>query len=628
MRIYQCPCYTLLNTSHMHKHLNQYKFHFIIFGIFLIQFLFISPIGEFALNDDWVHTLTMKEWVDTGVFRMLPFAGPTFYVPILYGALLTKLFGFSFTLLRLSTLALMLGTNLAFFTLLKRVGAHPVVALLGTLLLWLNPITYNLSFTFMTDIPALFLLIFAILCYLKGFESRHVRWFFFGSIISVLGFYTRQTNILLLGTAGLMSLLYLPNIKFRGIVWSFGIPLVVGGSIYIWLGAHGLLPQSTDTHVIIGLGRAIGHMKWWTWYILFYIGLFLLPFAIGYFFKIVLNHFRLQKKKSPVIASPAKTERRNPENVYSSDGIATSPLRAPRNDSFLKKKISLRWYHFPFQEHLQLSAFAGLKKSGIDSGVMMLVIMTIITILFAFMIDHIFNLRFPYVGNMITEFGVGPMQGVLNGTLAPLFSSKLLLMLTLLGAGSTGWLLHQFLAHRKIPRQHWFILLFGLFYTAVLLFFESFDRYIVPLIVVSMIWILPKIECSKMFVTTAGILIACTGIYSISQTQYYLAWNEARWILANKAHTFVDEPFNIDGGYEWNGWHAYWLAIDSDVRDGPSTAPWWIRGLFVNNTEDYIVSFSPIAPYHVIETTNVRGWNRNTMLYLLKKPGPQTIESF
>src|SRR3989344_3697780 len=87
----------------------------LIILLFFLQFLFVNPLGEFALNDDWVHTDTIKHWVETGEFRMIPFAGPTFYVPILYGAALVKLFGFSFSLLRISTLVIATGILFLFY---------------------------------------------------------------------------------------------------------------------------------------------------------------------------------------------------------------------------------------------------------------------------------------------------------------------------------------------------------------------------------------------------------------------------------------------------------------------------------------------------------------------------------
>ena len=99
---------------------SKYLFLILIAVLFATQFFFISPQGGFALNDDWVHTDTILHWVQTGNFRLMPFAGPTFYVPILYGAALTKIFGFSFTLLRESTLVLTFFLLFTFYFLLNK----------------------------------------------------------------------------------------------------------------------------------------------------------------------------------------------------------------------------------------------------------------------------------------------------------------------------------------------------------------------------------------------------------------------------------------------------------------------------------------------------------------------------
>ena len=62
----------------MKSFLKRYQCQLILIALFFLQFLFINPRGEFALNDDWVHTETIKHWVETGEFRLMPFAGPTF----------------------------------------------------------------------------------------------------------------------------------------------------------------------------------------------------------------------------------------------------------------------------------------------------------------------------------------------------------------------------------------------------------------------------------------------------------------------------------------------------------------------------------------------------------------------
>lgn len=259
---------------------------FVLVVAFLLQFLFISPIGEFALNDDWVHTEIMKHWVDSGEFRMNPFSGPTFYVPIMYGAVLTKIFGFSFSMFRISTLVLGILTLILFYKLATEITQKPRMSFYATLLLWCNPIFYSLTFTYMTDIPGLFLIIAGLFSYLLGFKQKNPWCFLLGSVLAIIGMYTRQTNILILAAAGLFSLTQLKHIKFRHLLWSFGIPLLAGAGIYYSLHIHHLLPESLDTHNILGGKKLIlKNALWWTYYTFMYMGFFALPFAAAWFVK-------------------------------------------------------------------------------------------------------------------------------------------------------------------------------------------------------------------------------------------------------------------------------------------------------------------------------------------------------
>lgn len=527
------------------------KYPAIIIVLFALQFLLINPLGEFALNDDWVHTDTIRHWTQTGEFRMLPFAGPTFYVPILYGAGLVKLFGFSFSLLRISTLVITLALLLIYYALLNKITKNPLWSFVGVLVLWFNPIFYNLTFTFMTDVPALFLLVYSLFLYYKGFDERKPIYLFVASLLSITGFYTRQTNIILFVAAGLYALTKLKDIKFKHLAWSFGIPLAIGIAIYIFLMKNNLLPQGTALHIIknpLELGK---HALWWLWYSIVYMGFFVFPLCVGWIIK---------KIKSP------------------------SPNRG---------------------------------------GLGGVIAFAIISMFLALIIRQTLHVQFPYILNIINVHGLGPMRNVLNGALIPLFSSKVWGIITLLSAGSGGWFVYM-LSSKKSPISFNIFNIFLILYLIPLLLFESFDRYYLPLFVVATIFILKKItEENNSLIRNPliSIVICIFAIFSISQTQFYLNWNKARWDMATRVLNETKlEPHQIDGGYEWDGWHAYWSAHASGLKNGAWTAQWWIRNLFVNNTEDYIVSFSPIPPYDVVETRKVNGWNPNNTLYLLKKP--------
>ncbi|HAT03547.1 MAG TPA: hypothetical protein DCS29_02095 [Candidatus Magasanikbacteria bacterium] len=519
----------------------------IIIILFLGQFLFISPIGEFALNDDWVHTEIMKHWVDSGEFRMSTYAGPTFYVPILYGAALTKIFGFSFSILRISTLILALGTLLTFNFLLYKLNHKPHINLLIVLALWFNPIFYNLSFTFMTDIPALFLFVVSLYFYSIAFTEKKPLYILGGSLFSIIGFYTRQTNILLMVAAGIYSLTQLKNIPLKHSLWSFGIPSILWLIIYIFLDNNNLLPQGSSYHTVAS-SEMLKHILWWIWYSLIYLGFFSIPFAMGYAFKRTKSHFKNWK--------------------------------------------------------LLLTIFT--------------------TVIIAIVIRQMLKTQFPYVMNIITQYGLGGVEYTLNGILKSIFSSKIWGIITLTCAASGGWLLY-IMGKNKQPNQkiQGLFYVFGFIYLIPILIFQSFDRYYLPLFIIMGIIIAQYLTFKKISALVAIAILIGFAFFSINQTAFYLNWNKTRWKLANNIlYETRIEPYHIDAGYEWNGWHTYWSAYEAQQNGTPHGAwngPWWIRNIFVNNTQNYIVSFSPLEPYKIKETKKIPGWNPNNTLYLLEK---------
>lgn len=525
-----------------------FKIYLLLLAIvFPIQFFFISPYGEFALNDDWVHTDSAQYLSETGKLRMLPFAGPTFYVPILYGAGLIQTFGFSYSLFRLSTLILSAATVLILYILLNKV-TQPTWAFFGSVLLLFNPIFYNLSFTFMTDVPALFLFVSSLLAYWVGFKEKRPSFLFYASILSVIGAFTRQTNILLLCAGGLYALTQTRRIPFRHIFWSFGAPLTLGAGIYLYLLVHNLLPQGAALHYIQEPVKILEHALWWSWYTLIYLGFFALPLAAGWLFK--------------------------------------------RKAIYKNKRLFLYM---------------------------------LIPVVIAVIIRQVYHLQFPYILNIINIYGLGPMQGVLNGSLTPLFPSKVWGVLTLMFAGSAGWCLYILKEKSsRLKRPLGLVWLFSALYLVPILIFESFDRYYLPLFITLTIFLIVRIHETKFSFFAMTLIILVYAHFSITQTSFYLSWNEVRWNLADDIHEKENlETHHIDGGYEWNGVHSYWSAQESDLPHGAWTAPWWIRNLFVNNTEDYIVSFSHIPPYEVIKKQKVKGNNPNNTIYLLKKPTPE-----
>ena len=111
---------------------------------------------------------------------------------ILWGALFSQLFGFSFVVLRLSTLVLAWAGLLAFFLTLREVGIRPFPAGLGTLALWCNPVFFVLSHSFMTDVPFVSAMNAAILFYVRWVNRRRTSDLCLGSVLTLLALLIRQ----------------------------------------------------------------------------------------------------------------------------------------------------------------------------------------------------------------------------------------------------------------------------------------------------------------------------------------------------------------------------------------------------------------------------------------------------
>jgi hypothetical protein len=106
-------------------------------GVMLVMTGLASALVEVPLIDDWTYAWSVEHFLRTGELRMLEWSAHYPLAPILWGALFSQLLGFSFAVLRLSTVVLAWAGLLAFYGTLRELGIRPLCAGLGTLLLLL-----------------------------------------------------------------------------------------------------------------------------------------------------------------------------------------------------------------------------------------------------------------------------------------------------------------------------------------------------------------------------------------------------------------------------------------------------------------------------------------------------------
>jgi hypothetical protein len=114
------------------------------------------PVLEMGLYDDWSYTYTARALAVSGRMAYTNWGAPMVGVQACWAAALIRLFGFSFTLVRLSTLPFAAGCAFLLYWLGRAAGLNPRFAVFASLSVALSPLFIPMAASFMTDIPAMF----------------------------------------------------------------------------------------------------------------------------------------------------------------------------------------------------------------------------------------------------------------------------------------------------------------------------------------------------------------------------------------------------------------------------------------------------------------------------------------
>jgi len=114
-----------------------------------------QPFAEMGFVDDWSYVETAFVFARTGHLAYNGWATAMLGWVIPWAALFIKLFGFSFTVARLSTLPLSMASVYLLHASLVRFGITPRNAMVGALTLGLSPLFLPLASSYMTDVPGL-----------------------------------------------------------------------------------------------------------------------------------------------------------------------------------------------------------------------------------------------------------------------------------------------------------------------------------------------------------------------------------------------------------------------------------------------------------------------------------------
>jgi hypothetical protein len=232
------------------------------------------------------------------------------------------------------------------------------------------------------------------------------------------------------------------------------------------------------------------------------------------------------------------------------------------------------------------------------------------------------RLIMPLAGNIVTAQGVGPITLrdtylLLLPNLVPLPRSfwQIVTAISVLGAvlvvvcavASVGRIWH---AVRR--RQFGSSEAIGLFCLGcagcliVPIFAEGFfDRYLIPSFpFLAAAFGALIVQPSSRPITASAlalplIMLTLFAGFSVAGTRDYLTWNRARWALLNDVlSSHLATPRQIDGGFEFNGWHLY----SPSYVAAPDKSWWWV------DSDRYVVAFGTIPGWDVARERTFSRW--------------------
>ena len=155
----------------------------------------VDPSGEFPLNDDWAFSSTVARLVGDGSYRPSDWVGMTFLSQAYWGWLVSELVGHSHENLRLSTLFLGAVALCSVYSLALDAGSSRGAALLAAATLAVNPVFFELSHTFMSDVPFTAMIVLSTLLLARSVTTGSDVALFLGTAAAVAATLCRQVGL-------------------------------------------------------------------------------------------------------------------------------------------------------------------------------------------------------------------------------------------------------------------------------------------------------------------------------------------------------------------------------------------------------------------------------------------------
>jgi hypothetical protein len=274
-----------VETSRLARWLDRVAGPGLIAAFVLLSIVVINPFREIvAVDDSWAYARMVQHLLSTGRYQLDIWSAANMPVQIYLAAGLSKIFGYSLTLLRCSTLALLCAGLFSFYALVRELSCSRRSASAFTIALLASPLTLVLGFTFMSDVPFLSWLLLSLWLYVRGLRHNDVKSMFYGSLAAGCAIGTRQFGVALVGGLVLCWLAAGRERRpaFRLLAAGLAVPLLAAGlQFYLGLTAPNITQAArlAQQHAFLHQPAMLlaKELFWRCALILQYIGMAMLP---------------------------------------------------------------------------------------------------------------------------------------------------------------------------------------------------------------------------------------------------------------------------------------------------------------------------------------------------------------
>ncbi len=201
---------------------------------------------------------------------------------------------------------------------------------------------------------------------------------------------------------------------------------------------------------------------------------------------------------------------------------------------------------------------------------------------------------FPYCTGVI-GYG-GPFIITMAGHMEAFLPHTVRLSMTLLGCLGGAWLVARIASQLSAVLTSPIVICALLQLPFLVLVRDIYDRYLFLILPTMVFLAVPRAPLGRWSIGFAGLVLVFFGAIAFALLHDCLAWNSARWALGRRALTGGVKPWQIDGGFEWNGWYQLQEPNQARPRPAKSFAGPRTRVNFPGVTGELALVFWPAPP--------------------------------